>query len=44
MSNAMMNNCHEYDSGMEFLLIHCNKPIQFCSKDTHTIMFLLISF
>ena len=28
---------------MEFLLLRCNKPFHFCSKDTH-ITFLLINF
>ena len=37
----MMNsNWHEYDFSMEFLLPHCNKPFNFCSKDT----FILINF
>ena len=40
----MMNNdCHEYDSGMWFLLLCFNKTCHFCSKDTH-ITFLLINF
>ena len=39
----MNNNCHEYDSSMEFLLLFCSKPFHFCSKDTH-ITFLLIKF
>ena len=36
MSNVMINNnCHEYDFSMESLLLRCNKPFHFCSKDTH---------
>ena len=40
----MMNNdCQEYNFSIESLLLCCNKPFHFCSKDTH-IMFLLINF
>ena len=39
----MNNNCQEYDFNMESLLLRCNKPFHFCSKDTH-ITFLLINF
>ena len=39
----MNNNCQEYDFSMESLLLHCNKPFQFCLKDTQ-IRFLLITF
>ena len=31
----MNNNCQEYDFSMESLLLRCNKPFHFCSKDTH---------
>ena len=47
MGNAMMNNnnCQEYDSGMESLLLRYNKPFHFCSKGAHiTFEFLLINF
>ena len=37
------NNCQEYDFNMESLLLHCNRPFHFCSKDTH-ITFLLIDY
>ena len=39
----MNNNCQEYDCSMESLLLRRNKPIHFCSKDTH-ITFLQIKF
>ena len=36
MGNVVMdNNYQEYDSSIESLLPHCNKPFHFCSKDTH---------
>ena len=39
----MNNNYQEYDFSMESLLLRCNKPFHFFSKDTH-ITFLLINF
>ena len=29
------SNCQEYDFNMEYLLLSCNKPFHFSSKDTH---------
>ena len=44
MNNITMNNnCQEYDYRMESLLLSCNKPVHFCSKNTH-IKFLLSNF
>ena len=37
------NNFHECDLSTEFLLLRCNKPFHFCSKDTHKT-FLLMNF
>ena len=43
MTNVMMdNNCQEFDFSIESLLLLCNKPFNFCSKDTH-ITFLPIN-
>ena len=39
----MNNNCQECSCSMESLLLHCNKPFHYCSKDTY-IMLLLIIF
>ena len=44
MGNIIMNNnCQEYDFSVESLLLCCNKPFHFCSKDTH-ITFPPINF
>ena len=39
----MNNNCQEYDFSMEVLLLCCNKPFHFCSKNVH-VTSLLINF
>ena len=33
----MNNNCQEYGFSVESLLLRCNKPFQFCSKDIHNV-------
>ena len=37
------NNCQEHNFSMEFLLLRCNKPFHFCSKNTN-ITFPPINF
>ena len=44
MKNIMVNdNFQEYDYSMESLLLSCNEPFHFCSKNTH-VKFLLSNF